>query len=273
MTAVSDQVKTPVSIGVPRGGPAEKHLRSDRWWLQPLVTFTILTGFIVYSTWAVFQNANYYVGASLQRNLLSPFYSPCIANGCPQGSQFSFVAHWWTLSPGILILVFPLGFRLTCYYYRKAYYRSFWLSPPACAIEDKHKNYSGETRFPLILQNAHRWFMYCALVFNVLLTIDAVEAFRMGSSGWGMSLGTLVLCANALFLWLYSVSCHACRHLCGGGVNRFSEHPLRYRLWKVASKLNKRHMQFAWLSLVFVALTDVYVRLVASGAIHDPRFF
>jgi hypothetical protein len=24
---------------------------------------------------------------------------------------------------------------------------------------------------------------------------------------------------------------------------------------------------------VFVALTDLYVRLVATGAIHDPRFF
>jgi hypothetical protein len=30
---------------------------------------------------------------------------------------------------------------------------------------------------------------------------------------------------------------------------------------------------FAWASLMWVALTDLYVRLVASGAIHDPRFF
>jgi hypothetical protein len=36
--------------------------------------------------------------------------------------------------------------------------------------------------------------------------------------------------------------------------------------------LNARHMVFAWLSLVFVALTDVYVRLVASGTIHDYGF-
>ena len=28
-----------------------------------------------------------------------------------------------------------------------------------------------------------------------------------------------------MLLWLYSVSCHACRHLCGGHVNQFSKHP------------------------------------------------
>jgi len=39
------------------------------------------------------------------------------------------------------------------------------------------------------------------------------------------------------------------------------------------SKLNHRHMELAWVSLVVVALADVYVRLVASGTIHDPRFF
>jgi hypothetical protein len=41
----------------------------------------------------------------------------------------------------------------------------------------------------------------------------------------------------------------------------------------VVSRLNARHMQLAWASLVFVGLTDVYIRLVASGTIHDPRFF
>ena len=62
------------------------------------------------------------------------------------------------------ILIFPLGFRLTCYYYRKAYYRGFWASPPACAVAEPHKKYTGETRFPLILQNIHRYFFYAALV-------------------------------------------------------------------------------------------------------------
>ena len=39
----------------------------------------------------------------------------------------------YTFSP--LILIFPLGFRLTCYYYRKAYYRAFFLAPPALRRE------------------------------------------------------------------------------------------------------------------------------------------
>ena len=60
----------------------------------------------------------------------------------------------------LIILIIPLGFRMTCYYYRKAYYRSFWMSPPACAVPDKtpvatSRRYTGETRFPLILMNAH----------------------------------------------------------------------------------------------------------------------
>ena len=60
-----------------------------------------------------------------------------------------------------------MGFRLTCYYYRKAYYRAFWRAPAACAVREPHAKYTGETRFPLILQNVHRYFFWIALVFNV----------------------------------------------------------------------------------------------------------
>ena len=171
-----------------------------------------------------------------------------------------------------MILIFPLGFRLTCYYYRKAYYRSFWQAPPACAVSDGHGSYTGETRFPLLLQNIHRYFFYFGLVFNVILTIDAVVAFRQPGVGIGFSVGTAVLIINASLLWLYSLSCHACRHLCGGGVKQFSKAPFRHWLWKTLSPLNSRHMVFAWMSLVFVAFTDFYVRLVASGTIHDYGF-
>ena len=88
-----------------------------------------------------------------------------------------------------------------------------------------------------------------------------------------MSVGTLVLVANATLLWLYSASCHACRHLCGGQVNEFSKHPIRYRLWKLTTPLNARHMQIAWASLAMVAFADLYVRLVASGVFSDPKIF
>jgi hypothetical protein len=180
---------------------------------------------------------------------------------------------WWAISPAIIVLIVPLGFRLTCYYYRKAYYRSIWQSPPACAVREPHARYSGETRFPLIMQNVHRWFFYLGLLFNCILTWDAVEAFHF-PNGWGhVGFGTVMLVLNAVFLWTYSLSCHSCRHIVGGRLKHFSRHPVRFKLWGFVSKLNARHMQIAWVSLVFVALTDLYVRLVASGWVHDPRIF
>ncbi|HEX2075985.1 MAG TPA: hypothetical protein VHF92_19575 [Geodermatophilus sp.] len=244
-------------------------LRTDRWWLQPLLTVVALVLFIVYSTVRAFQNAYYF-----SEPYISPFYSPCITTGC-EGETFPelFTGPSW-ISPAIYILIVPLGFRLTCYYYRKAYYRSFWLSPPACAVAEPHKRYTGETRLPLLGQNVHRYFFYLGLVFNVVLTYDAVLAFRDGEGEWGhMGVGTLVLLANAALLWLYSLSCHSCRHIVGGRLNSFSRHPLRYRFWTVVSRLNARHMQFAWISLFFVAFADFYILLVATGTITDLRFF
>jgi hypothetical protein len=35
--------------------------------------------------------------------------------------------------------------------------------------------------------------------------------------------------------------------------------------------LNGRHMEMAWISLGWVALTDLYVRLASAGVLHDPR--
>jgi hypothetical protein len=88
-----------------------------------------------------------------------------------------------------------------------------------------------------------------------------------------MGLGTLVLIANAVLLWLYSLSCHACRHVTGGRLKHFSKHPVRYWMWTQVSRLNAKHMQLAWISLAWVLITDLYIRLVASGAFSDPRFF
>ena len=52
----------------------------------------------------------------------------------------------------------------------------------------------------------------------------------------------------------------------------FAKHPTRHKLWKFVTPLNARHMRFAWISLFGVAICDLYVRLVASGTIHDPGF-
>lgn len=245
-------------------GWALRAMRRDAWWVEPALTALVLGAFVAYSTWAAFQNAHYYA-----EPYLSPFYSPCISANCEHVS-FQLVGRWWTWSPAFLILWAPALFRLTCYYYRKAYYRSFWGSPPACAIRDLHGRYTGETRFPLILQNLHRYTWYLAVLFIGILTWDAVLAFRF-PDGVGVGVGTLVLCTNVMLLGLYTFSCHSCRHLCGGHVDVFSKAPGRYRLWCAVSRLNQRHALFAWLSLFGVALADLYVRLVSMGIIRDVR--
>jgi hypothetical protein len=248
---------------------AAKTLRKDSWWRSPTINAIFLGLAVVYLTWASLINKDYYAAP-----YISPLYSPCLATTCTAHAGFSWIPWVAGLTPAILIIWGPMGFRFTCYYYRKAYYRAFWQSPTACAVAEPHGKYTGESRFPLILQNAHRYFFYVAIIFNVILTIDAVFGFRNAAGQWGhMGLGTLVLIVNAALLWLYSLSCHACRHITGGRLKHFSKHPLRYKAWTFVSKLNARHMQLAWISLGFVCFTDLYVRLVASGVFSDPRFF
>ena len=240
--------------------------RRDRWWLEPLLTVLGLGSFIVYSLWASLVNANYYF-----RPYISPFYSPCISANCVH-QQLPVIGSWWTLTPAILILWAPLGFRTTCYYYRKAYYRAFFWTPPACAVPDALTHYSGETRFPFILQNIHRYFFYTSIVVVGFLWADVVEAF-MFPNGFGMGLGTLVLLVGTALLTLYTLSCHSCRHLCGGSLDRFSGAPARYRVWRFITRLNEHHMLLAWVSLFGVWAADLYVRLVSLGVLHDVRFF
>ena len=256
-----------------RAAITARTLRTDRWWQPPLISFTVLSAFVIYSTWAAFVNGDYFY-----KPYISPFYSPCLANVCGGNAghrihgangvpHLSWVGPWWAISPAIIILVVPLGFRLTCYYYRRAYYRSFWLSPPACAVAEPHKRYSGETRFPLVLNNIHRYFFYLATILNVILTYDAIYALVDRHTHGVFGVGNVVLLINAALLWAYTLSCHSCRHIMGGRLKHFSKHPIRFRMWGVVSKLNQRHMQIAWASLVWVAVADLYVRLAASGSL------
>jgi hypothetical protein len=237
-------------------------LRTDAWWIEPLLIVLLLSSFVVYATWAAFQNAYYYTAP-----YLSPFYSPCLAASC-EHKTLPIIGSWWNLSPAFLILWVPGGFRATCYYYRKAYYRSFFGSPPGCGVRDLSKTYTGETRFPFILQNIHRYFFWLSLVILAFLWDDAIRAFNF-EGRFGIGVGTLVLLANAALLTLYSFSCHSCRHLCGGHLNVFSKAPRRHTIWQAISRLNEHHMLFAWISLIWVGLTDLYVRLVAMGIIRD----
>jgi len=170
-----------------------------------------------------------------------------------------------------LTLPFLLLFRLTCYYYRKAYYRAFWASPPACAVPDGHQTYTGETRFPLLGQNLHRYAFYLAFLISIINTWDAIRAF-WSSDGFGFGLGNLVLLANVVLLWAYTLSCHSCRHIIGGRLKHFSAHPVRYKLWGWVSRLNGHHMGLAWTTLASLAVADFYVMAVSANWFSDLRF-
>src|SRR5215213_3149924 len=174
-------------------------MRRDAWWLPPLGVFTVLSSFLAYATWAAFQNANYEFG-----NYLSPFYSPLLFGDSPH-AWFSRAPRWLpAISPALLILPFPAGFRFTCYYYRGAYYKAFWADPPSCAVGEPRKSYWGENRFPLIIQNVHRYFLYFALLFLVFLAHDAWKAMwftdAAGTKHFGIGIGTLLLTANVVLL-------------------------------------------------------------------------
>src|ERR671932_417055 len=166
-------------------------MRRDAWWVQPAIVFLILGGFVVYATWAAFQNAHYTYGP-----YLSPFYSPELFGDSPHswfGPKPSWWPEWLLFSPALLVLWAPGGFRLTCYYYR------------------------GEASLPLILQNVHRYFMYLALPILLILAYDAWKAMWFpapgGGTRFGIGVGTLVLAVNVVLLGGYALGCHSLRHV------------------------------------------------------------
>jgi hypothetical protein len=266
---------TTTATGPARAGRAkisEKTLRLDRWWFKPAYTVVGLSAWLIYGFVHVLMQKWYYAeGAGY--SYLTPFYSPCVNNGCvEQAAHFGrFVPDWPLVPYALLSLPFLLLFRLTCYYYRQAYYRSFWLSPPACAVPDGHKTYTGETRFPLIFQNLHRYAFYAAVLISLINTYDAVLSFH-GTEGFGFGLGNVILVGNVVLLWAYTVSCHSCRHILGGRLKHFSKHPVRYQAWTFVSKLNTRHKELAWITLGSLAVADFYVMGLAAGWWSDLRF-
>lgn len=251
-------------------------MRRDAWWVQPILVFLGLSAFVVYSTWAAFQGAHYHWGP-----YLSPFYSPELFGTSPH-SWFGLKPGWWPLwlpwSPAFLILWVPGGFRLTCYYYRGAYYKAFWADPPSCTVAEPRKQYRGEHSFPLILQNVHRYFLYLALIFIVFLASDVWKALwfqnpTTGATTFGVGVGTLVLALNVILLGGYTFSCHSIRHLIGGRFDLLSKAPVRQTVYDCVSCMNRRHMLWAWMSLCWVAFSDVYVRMCSMGVWTDWRIF
>ena len=255
------------STALPRG--FGRTSRRDAWWLSPLFVALGLSAFGVYALVVALLGSDYlYTDGGA--HYLSPFYSPDLESLLGVALPFS---------PAFLVLWVPLGLRLTCYYYRKAYYRAFFLAPPACAVSGpSRRRYRGEASFPYVLQNLHRYFFYLATVVLGFLWYDALRAFLFrtadGSLELGIGLGSLVLLTNVVLLSLFTFGCNSFRHLVGGRLDCFTCSRVartRHRLWWGVSRLNVRHSGWAWLSLLSVGVADLYVRLAASGVFHDPR--
>jgi hypothetical protein len=249
--------------------------RRDTWWWEPVLVVAVLGGFLLYGTWAAFQNAYFESGP-----YLSPFYSPVLW-GDSRHAWFGPQPAWWPallpFSPALLILPFPGLFRLTCYYYRGAYYKGFWADPPSCAVgEPRGTSYWGEQWFPLILQNLHRYAAYIAVIFLFILSYDVWLALwfpdpETGQAQFGIGLGTIVLLVNVVLLTCYTLGCHSIRHLVGGRKDEVHTASVRSACYNRSSALNRRHQLFAWCSLFAVAFADIYVRLCAMGIWHDVR--
>ena len=255
--------------------------RTDRWWFEPLWTAIGFLCFVIYTTWAMLQGDYYWWSAGVEGfgGYLSPFYSPLIfinpiANGAApmDHSWFGSWPEWWPnlipASPAILILAGPLSFRMTCYYYRKFYYRAYFMSPPGCSVKGiRNKKYKGETAL-LIFQNLHRLTLYIAIGIIFILSYDAILSFFQGGK-FGVGVGSIILTINPILLIGYTFGCHAFRHLIGGQKDCFTcpngKPTFRYRIWKRVSWLNGHHMIWAWISMIWVAFTDIYVRMVSSG--------
>jgi hypothetical protein len=285
-----------LSLPVVRGAGVTS--RVDMWWAQPLVVVLVFGSFIVYSTWAAFQNDHYTYGP-----YLSPMYSPALFYGPKEQGAFAEKsrAHapaletptrgeeqqhhtwfaikpplwpdWLIFSPALLILPFPGLFRFTCYYYRGAYYKAFWGDPPNCAVGEPRKSYWGEQYWPLLIQNAHRYALYAALIFIVILTYDAIMGFIFtdaeGKKHLWIGVGSFVLVLNVILLGGYTFGCHSFRHLVGGHKDELANSPTQKKAYDCVSCLNRAHMAWAWCSLFWVAFTDIYVRMCSMGIWTD----
>jgi hypothetical protein len=235
--------------------------RRDAWQLEPTLVVIALLLFVAYSTWAAFfggENFEYH-------QYLSPFFSPYLR------------PSWWPplWTTAVFVLWIPLGFRASCYYYRRAYYRSFFRSPAACAVSEVPGEYTGETgpiaRYLPIL---HRWFLYLSLIVLVWLWIDAIKAFSYNGQ-LNIGVGTIVMLVNVVALSFFTLGCHALRSLVGGNRRCFScgSNPnngkTSYTAWSMVTRLTNNHKLWAWVSLFSVGLTDLYIRLCAMGVIPD----
>lgn len=227
--------------------------RTDPWWIETLASASVFVLAIIYSIVRAIEGKFFQWGP-----YLSPLY------------PFPIETAW--ISPAMFTMWVPAGFRITCYFCRRVYYRSVFADPPACMVREPKRDYRGESAFPYILLNLHRYFLFFAILFVPIHWFHAIKSFVWEGS-FGIGLGSIIILADSVFLTLYVLSCHSFRHLSGGRVDNYSQNISRYKIWKFVSSLNRNHGFFFWVSLISVIVADLYIRLLSSGAINEIRIF
>jgi len=123
------------------------------------------------------------------------------------------------VTAAVLVLWAPGGFRVTCYYYRGAYYKAFWADPPSCTVGEPRKKISRGTL--LSADPAKRPSLFSVSRVGVLIFSGARCVEGVWFDGrFGIGIVTLVLLTNVIFLSCYAFGCHSLRHLAGGFRNR-----------------------------------------------------
>jgi hypothetical protein len=273
---MGEGIKLPVLNGLGRTN------RIDSWWSQPLAMGIALTAALLYTFWRLFfydADISYALHGS---TVMSPIFSPNVLEW-----ELFGLKNWaatdapeW-VNAAILVLWIPFGFRGTCYYMRRVYYRTFFASPTACWVDEPDINraigYKGEKRL-FIFNNLHRYFLYAAMVILLIKWWDVTHTMHFESNaynGYGVSIGTFVMAIEAFLLTMYVTSCHALRHLAGGMLDRWTTgiSRLRGKMFGKISVLNRSHGFWFWTSLAFVFLGDLWVLAVAEGRLNDMVLF
>ena len=220
-------------------------------WVYPTFVVVFLSSFAVYAAWVVLAFPDGRYGA-----YLSPFTSP----------EIHVRIAGLAVPTGLWIFWVPLAFRFTCYYYRKAIFRSYLGHPRSCAVgEPRRGTYRGETRL-LVYDNLHRFAFYLTAIQVLILWYDAIAAFLVDGAPH-LGLGGVLMLVNVVCLSAYTFGCHAFRHLAGGDRDCFSCHRVRHRLWRGVTVLNVRHDRWAWASMFTVWGVDLYIRLLITGVL------
>ncbi len=171
----------------------------------------------------------------------------------------------------------PAGFRFTCYYYRGAYYKAFWLDPVASPSASRARATSASAicrsfcKTSIAISSTSHWSSSSFSVATRLIRSGSRTRTERPISA--VAIGSLVLIVNVVLLAGYTLGCHSLRHLVGGFLDSKSKASACASCYNAVTCLNQKHMLWAWLSLFWVGFTDVYIRLCAMGVWTDFHIF